>query len=131
MTVPRATNLLRLIVFTVPAVLLLAGVQPLLAAATGQVTATWAIDLAVPAIFAALMLFAAAKVLDRGDSVAPPWYSAWVLLPGAFVLCGAAAMCLIGALVQFAGITLATWFLLATGALLWSGGMVVVRQTSR
>lgn len=131
MTVPRATTLLRLIVFTVPAVLLLAGVQPLLAAATGQVTTTWAIDLAVPAIISALILFVAAKALDRGDSVAPPWYSAWVLLPGAFVLCGAAAMCLIGALVQFAGITPAMWFLLAGGAVLWSGGMLVVRQTSR
>jgi hypothetical protein len=131
MTVPRATNLLRLIVFTVPAVLLLAGVQPLLAAATGQVSAAWAMNLAVPAIVGALVFFITARVLDRGDGVAPPWYSAWLLMPGAFVLCGAAAMCLIGALVQFAGITSAMWFLLAVGALLWSGGMLVVRQTSR
>lgn len=128
---PRATTMLRLIVFTVPAVLLLAGVQPLLAAATGQVSPAWALYLAVPAIVAALIFFVAAKVLDRGDSVAPPWYSAWVLLPGAFVLCGAAAMCLIGALVQFAGVTSAMWSLLAAGALLWSGGMLVVRQASR
>jgi hypothetical protein len=131
MTMPRATTLLRLIAFTVPAVLLLAGVQPLVAAATGQVTAAWATALAGPAIVGALTLLLAARLLDRGDSVAPPWYSAWVLLPGAFVLCGAAAMCLIGALVQFAGITTAMWTLLAAGAALWSGGMVVVRQASR
>ena len=128
---PRATTLLRLIGFTVPAVLLLAGVQPLVAAATGQVTPSWGMDLAGPAIGGALVLLVAARMLDRGDSVAPPWYTAWVLLPGAFVLCGAAAMCLIGALVQFAGIVPAMWFLLAVGALLWSGGMLVVRQTSR
>lgn len=128
---PRATTLLRLIAFTVPALLLLAGVQPAVAAATGQVTPSWAVDLAAPAIVGALVLLVAARVLDRGDSVAPPWYSAWVLLPGAFVLCGAAAMCLIGALVEFAGIVPAMWFLLAVGTLLWSGGMLVVRQASR
>ncbi len=128
---PRATNLLRMITFTVPAVLLLAGVQPLVAAAAGQVTTAWAVALAVPAIAGAVLLFAGARVLDRGDSVAPPWYSAWVLLPGAFTLTGAAAMCLIGALVQFTGIPTAMWFLLAAGAVLWSGGMLVVRQASR
>ena len=128
---PPATTLLRLIGFTVPAVLLLGGVQPLVAAATGQVTPAWGIDLAAPAIGGALVLLVAARMLDRGDSVAPPWYSAWVLLPGAFILCGAAAMCLIGALVQFAGIVPAMWFLLAVGTVLWSGGMLVVRQTSR
>ena len=42
---PRATTLLRLIGFTVPALLLMAGVQPLLAAATGQVDSTWAFTL--------------------------------------------------------------------------------------
>ena len=128
---PRATTLLRLIAFTVPALLLLAGMQPVLAAATGQVTPAWAMDLAAPAVVGALVLFLGARMLDRGDSVAPPWYSAWVLLPGAFVLCGAAAMCLIGALVQFAGIVSAMWLLLAVGTLLWSGGMLVVRQASR
>jgi len=51
---PRATNLLRLITFTVPAFLFLAGVQPLLAAATGQVGRVWAFQLAGPAIAAAL-----------------------------------------------------------------------------
>jgi len=128
---PRATALLRLIGFTVPALLFMAGVQPLLAAATGQVDSTWAVRLAAPAVAGALMLFAAARVLDRGDGVVPPWYAAWVLLPGAFILTGAAAMCLIGALVQFAGITTAMWFLLGAGVVLWSGGMLVVRLASR
>jgi hypothetical protein len=128
---PRATTLLRLIAFTVPAFLLLAGVQPLLAAATGQVGKFWAVQLAVPAIGAAVALFVTARLLDRGDAVAPPWYSAWVLLPGAFVLTGAAAMCLMGALVQFAVITAAMWFLLLAGTFLWSAGMVLVRQASR
>lgn len=128
---PRATELLRLIAFTVPAVLLLAGVQPLLGAATGQVTSAWAVALAVPSIAGALALFLAARALDRGDAVVPPWYAAWVLLPGAFALTGAAAMCLIGALVQFGGITTAMWFLLCAGAVLWSGAMVWVRQASR
>jgi len=128
---PRATNLLRLITFTVPAFLFLAGVQPLLAAATGQVGRVWAFQLAAPAIAAAAALFVTARLLDRGDGIAPPWYSAWVLLPGAFVLSGAAAMCLIGALVQFAGVTAAMWFLLISGTFLWSAGMVWVKRASR
>ena len=128
---PRATVLLRLTVFTVPAVLLLAGVQPLLAAAAGQVRAAWALGLGGPAIGCALLLLLAARVFDRGDTVAPPWYSAWVLIPGAFTLAGAAAMCLIGALTEFASIAPAMWVLLASGAVLWSGGMLVVRLASR
>jgi hypothetical protein len=40
-------------------------------------------------------------------------------------------MCLIGALVEFAGITSAMWVLLGLGLVLWSGGMLVVRQASR
>ena len=128
---PRATTLLRLIGFTVPALLLLAGIQPLLAAATGQVTTAWAVGLAAPAMGGAFLMFAAARLLDRGDSVAPPWYSAWVLLPGAFALCGAAAMCLAGALIQLVAIQSAMWVLLIAGVVLWFGGMLVVRQASR
>ena len=130
-TVVPATILLRLISFTVPAFLLLAGVQPLVAAATGQQNVSAAMALGAPAIVAAVILIVGARALDRGDAVAPPWYSAWVLLPGAFVLTGASAMCLIGALVQFSAITSAMWLLLGTGAVLWSGGMLVVRQASR
>lgn len=128
---PPATILLRLIAFTVPCVLALTGVQPLIGAAAGEVSMEWAVGLSAPALAGAIILFAAGRLLDRGDSVQPPWYSAWVLLPGAFILTGAAAMCLIGALVQFAGVNPAMWFLLIVGAVLWSGGMVVVRQASR
>jgi hypothetical protein len=131
MTVPRATTLLRLIAFTVPAVLLLAGVQPLIAVAAGQENPGWAVPLSGPAIVAAVLLIVAARLLDRGDAVMPPWYAAWALLPGAFVLSGAAAMCLVGALVQYAGIASVMWFLLGFGLVLWAGGMLVVRQASR
>lgn len=84
-----------------------------------------------PAVAVALLLFGAGRLLDRGDRVQPPWYSAWVLLPGAFVLAGAAAMCIVGALVEFTRIAAATWVLLAAGLVLWSGAMLVVRHESR
>ena len=128
---PPASNLLRLVGFLVPAVLLLAGVQPLLGAAAGGVETGWALVLAGPAVAAAALLFVAGRWLDRGDSVQPPWYSAWVLLPGAFVLAGAASMCILGALVEMSQIAAAMWLLLAVGLVLWSGAMLVVRHESR
>ena len=131
MTVPPATTLLRLITFTVPCVLALAGLQPLVGAVAGVIPAPWALSLGVPALGGAVLLFAGARLLDRGDAVQPPWFSAWVLLPGAFTLTGAAAMCLIGALVQFAGVQASMWLLLGVGTVLWSGGVILVRQTSR
>ena len=131
LTVPSASTLLRLVGFVVPSVLLLAGVQPLLGAAAGGVETAWAVALAGPAVGAALLLFVAGRVLDRGDAVQPPWYAAWVLLPGAFVLAGAAAMCILGALVELDRIATAMWVLLAVGLVLWSGAMLVVRHESR
>lgn len=131
LTVPPASSLLRLLGFMVPSVLLLAGIQPAVGAAAGGVDRGWAAILSGPAVIAAVLLFAAGRILDRGDSVQPPWYSAWVLLPGAFVLAGAAAMCLVGALVEFSAIAGAMWLLLAVGAVLWSGAMLVVRHESR
>jgi hypothetical protein len=129
--VPPASNLLRLVGFVVPAVLLLAGVQPLLGAAAGGVGKGWAMALAGPAVAAALLLFLGGRLFDRGDAVQPPWYSAWVLLPGAFVLAGAASMCILGALVELSQIAAAMWLLLALGLALWSGAMLVVRHESR
>jgi hypothetical protein len=123
--------MLRLLVFAVPAALGAAGVQPLLGAATGVVGVRWAIDLTVPAVVVAVLVLIAGRLLDRGDAVQPPWYSAWVLLPGAFLLAGAAAMCVLGALVEFSLITWAMWTLLATGSLLWAAAMVLVRVGSR
>ena len=128
---PSASRLLRLFGFLVPCVLLLAGVQPLLGAAAGGVATAWAMTLAAPAVGAALLLFAGGRLMDRGDEVQPPWYSAWVLLPGSFVLAGAAAMCILGALVELRQIAAAMWVLLAAGVILWSGAMLVVRHESR
>jgi hypothetical protein len=128
---PRASRLLRLLAFAVPAGLALAGIQPLLGAAAGGVHLTWSLGLSTPALGAALLLFAAARLSDRGDEVQPPWYAAWALLPGAFLLAGAAAMCIYGALVEFSLITGTMWVLLAAGTVLWSSAIVVVRRTSR
>ena len=127
---PPASVMLRLLAFTVPSALALAGVQPLLGAAAGAVGAGWAIGLSGPAVGAAVLIFGAGRLFDRGDQVQPPWYSAWVLLPGAFLLAGAAAMCVFGALVEFPTITATMWALLVSGTVLWAAAMVLVRHAS-
>jgi hypothetical protein len=108
----------------------MAGVQPLLGAAAGAVGIGWAISLAAPAVGAAALIFLAARLFDRGDLVQPPWYTAWLLLPGSFLLAGAAAMCIFGALVEFGAITSTMWTLLATGVLAWATAMALVRRAS-
>jgi hypothetical protein len=123
--------MLRLLAFAVPSALAAAGVQPLLGAAVGAVHLLWAAGLAAPAIVVAALVFGLGKVLDRGDVAQPPWYSAWILLPGAFVLAGAAAMCIFGALVEFSLIAWTMWVLLIVGSLLWAAAMVFVRSASR
>jgi hypothetical protein len=128
---PRASAMLRLLVFAVPAALAAAGVQPLLGAATGVVPLRWAVELAIPAVFIAALVLIAGRLLDRGDAVQPPWYSAWVLLPGAFLLAGASAMCVLGALVELSLITWTMWALLGIGSLLWAAAMFLVRIGSR
>ncbi|HET6310147.1 MAG TPA: hypothetical protein VFH00_03980 [Candidatus Nitrosotalea sp.] len=128
---PRASAILRLLVFAVPAALAAAGVQPLLGAATRVVQPRWALGLAIPAVVGAALVLIAGRLLDRGDTVQPPWYSAWVLLPGAFLLAGAAAMCVLGALVELSLITWTMWALLGIGSLLWVAAMVLVRIGSR
>ncbi|TMF43425.1 MAG: hypothetical protein E6I23_10580 [Chloroflexi bacterium] len=128
---PPASRLLRLLGFAVPAALTLAGVQPILGAATGSVTAGWAVQLAAPAIVAAALLFVAARRFDRGDLVQPPWFAAWLLFPGAFLLAGAAAMCILGALVDFPIIAPTMWALVAAGTLAWAGAIVVVGRASQ
>jgi hypothetical protein len=129
--VPRASALLRLLAFAVPAALTIAGLQPLIAGAAGAVNMSWAASLGVPALGAAVLVFAVGRLHDRGDSAQPQWYSAWVLLPGAFLLAGAAAMCIFGALSELATIRLAMLALLVVGSLLWGAGIVLVRRTSR
>ena len=123
--------MLRLLAFAVPSALAAAGVQPLLGAATGAVQLGWAIGLTVPAVVGAGLVFGAGRLFDRGDSVQPPWYSAWVLFPGAFLLAGAAAMCIFGALVDFPIIAPTMWALVAVGTVAWSGAIAVVGRASR
>ncbi len=128
---PPASRILRLLAFAVPAALTLAGVQPILGAATGSVTPGWALQLAGPAIAAALVLYVAARRFDRGDLVQPPWYAAWLLFPGAFLLAGAASMCIFGALVDFPVIAPTMWALVAVGTVAWASAIAVVGRTSR
>jgi hypothetical protein len=128
---PPASAILRLLAFAVPSALATAGLQPLLGAATGAVELRWAIGLTAPAVIVAGLVFVAGRLFDRGDSVQPPWYSAWMLFPGAFLLAGAAAMCIFGALVEFSLITWTMWVLLIAGSLLWAAAMVLVRSASR
>jgi len=127
---PPASRMLRLVAFAVPAGLVMAGVQPLLGAAAGAVGFGWAMTLTTPAVAGAALIFGIGRLLDRSDLVQPPWFCAWLLLPGSFVLAGAAAMCIFGALVEFPGIPPTLWTLLAIGALCWATAIVVVRRTS-
>jgi len=128
--VPKASTLLRLLGFAVPAALAMAGIQPLLGAAAGEVGLGWAVSLAAPAVGAAALIFGVARIFDRGDLVQPPWYSAWLLLPGSFLLAGAAAMCIFGALVEFPSIAPTMWTLLAIGSVSWAAAMMLVRRAS-
>jgi hypothetical protein len=128
---PPASRILRLLAFAVPAALTLAGVQPILGAATGSVTPGWALQLAGPAIAAALALYVAARRFDRGDVVQPPWYAAWLLFPGAFLLAGAASMCIFGALVDFPVIAPTMWALVAVGTVMWASAIAAVGRASR
>ncbi len=122
--------MLRLVAFAVAAGLAMAGVQPVVAALAGAVGLRWALGLTAPAVVTAVVVFAAGRLINRGDSLQPPWYSAWLLLPGAFLLAGAAAMCIFGALVQLSLIPWTMWVLLVTGGVLWTGAMVLVRSNS-
>lgn len=131
MNLPPASAILRLLAFAVPSALALAGVQPVVAAAAGSVRLPWAVGLAAPALSGAVLVFVAGRLFDHGDSVQPPWYSAWLLLPGAFLLAGAAAMCIFGALVELDLITWTMWVLLVAGTLSWAAAMALVRSASR
>jgi hypothetical protein len=119
-----------MVAFAVAAGLGAAGVQPIVAAATGSVGLRWALGLTAPAVITAGLVFGAGRLSDRGDAVQPPWYSAWLLLPGSFLLAGAAAMCIFGALVEFSLIPWTMWILLVSGGLLWMTALVLVRSQS-
>jgi len=128
--VPHPSAILRLVGFAVVAGLAMAGIQPLVAATTGEIEMRWAVGLAAPALVTAGLLLAVSRISDRGDAVQPPWYSAWLLLPGSFLLAGAAAMCIFGALVEFSLIPWTMWVLLISGGLLWMAALVLVRSHS-
>lgn len=128
---PPASRLLRLLAFAVPALLAVSAVQPPLAALAGGTSGGWALGLALPCAAAAGGLLLAARLTDPGDVRQPPWYSAWALAPGAFVLAGAAAMCLYGALVASPAIRAGCWLLLGAGSTLWTGGLWWVRWAAR
>jgi len=122
--------MLRLVAFAVAAGLAMAGVQPVVAATTGEVGMRWAFSLTGPALLTAVLVFGAGQILNRGDMLQPPWYSAWLLLPGSFLLAGAAAMCIFGALVEFTVIPWTMWVLLISGAVLWMAALAMVRSRS-
>ena len=130
LNVPHPSAMLRLVAFAVAAGLAMAGVQPVVAATTGEVGMRWAFSLTGPALLTAVLVFGAGQILNRGDMLQPPWYSAWLLLPGSFLLAGAAAMCIFGALVEFTVIPWTMWVLLISGALLWMAALVMVRSRS-
>src|SRR5438046_10150069 len=109
----------------------MAGVQPFLAATTGSIDIRWAVGLTGPAVLTAGLVFGAGQLSDRGDGVQPPWYSARLLLPGSFLLAGAAAMCIFGALIQVMLIPWTMWVRLIAGSTLWTAGLVLVRGHSR
>ncbi|HET9781396.1 MAG TPA: hypothetical protein VFR33_06420 [Candidatus Dormibacteraeota bacterium] len=127
---PRPSMILRMVGFAVAAGLAMAGVQPVVAATTGSVRMAWAIGLSAPAVVTAVLVFIAVRLINRGDAIQPPWYSAWLLLPGAFLLAGAAAMCIFGALVEVSLISPTMWTLLVSGGSLWILAMVLVRARS-
>jgi hypothetical protein len=128
---PRPSAILRLVAFAVASGLAMAGVQPVVAAAAGSLDLRWAVGLTAPAVITAGLVFGVGMLSDRGDSVQPPWYSAWLLLPGSFLLAGAAAMCIFGALVEFTLIPSTMWVLLISGGMLWTAGLGLVRSNSR
>lgn len=128
---PRPSSILRMVGFAVAAGLAMAGVQPVVAAATGSVPIGWAIGLTAPAVVTAALVFIGVRLINRGDVLQPPWYSAWLALPGAFLLAGAAAMCLFGALVEVSLIPPVMWLLLISGGSSWILAMALVRARSR
>src|SRR5256885_16903603 len=97
---PQASAMPGRLAFPARAPLATDGLQPLLGTGAGGLRVRGAFGLAVPAIVVAALVFGAGKLFDRGDVVQPPWYSAWILFPGAFLLAGAATMCIVGALVE-------------------------------
>ncbi|MDQ6917757.1 MAG: hypothetical protein M3Z98_00210 [Candidatus Dormibacteraeota bacterium] len=126
-----ASSSLRLLAFAVPAALGVSAIQPLLAALTGQVSPNWALQLAAPALLTAGLMMVAARLTDRTGEAAPPWYSAWALLPGSFILAGAASMCVFAAFVELPQIRVLGLAFLVAGALTWAAALTWVRRAAK
>jgi hypothetical protein len=101
------------------------------AALTGQVSLEWALEISAPSLLTAGLLMVAARLTDRAGDSAPPWYSAWALLPGSFILAGAASMCVFGAFVELPQIRVLDWVFLAAGAVGWAAALAWVRRVAR
>jgi len=116
----------------VPAALGVSALQPLLGWLAGQVSAAWALSLGGPGLFVVGLLMVAGRLSDdRDDTRPPPWYSAWLLMPGSFLLAGAATMCIFGAFVEFPPIPATCWALLASGFVTFAGALAWVRRAAR
>ena len=115
-----------------PAALGVSAIQPFLGWLAGQVGATWAFSLGGPGLLVVGLLMLAGRLSDnRVDERPPPWYSAWLLMPGSFLLAGAATMCIFGAFVEFDPIPATCWTLLGAGFILFAGALVWVRRAAR
>ena len=128
---PPASSSLRLLAFAVPAALGVSAIQPVIAALAGQVSLNWALQLAAPSLLTAGLLMVAARLTDRAGEFAPPWYSAWALLPGSFILAGAASMCVFAAFIELPLIRVLAWSLLLAGAMAWAAALALVRRAAR
>jgi hypothetical protein len=128
---PPGSTSLRLLAFAVPAALGVSAIQPLIAALAGQVSLNWALELAAPGLLTAGLLMVAARLTDRTGDFAPPWFSAWALLPGSFILAGAASMCLFAAFVELGQIRMLAWVFLLAGAVTWAAALAWVRRAAR
>ncbi len=126
---PPASATLRLLAFAVPTGLALSAIQPLIAAIAGSVHAGWALTVSVPALLVALCVMLADRLSDR-DGV-PPWYSAWALMPGAFLVAGAASMCLIAAFIEWPSVRAVEWVLMVLGGLSWMPALIWIRFRSQ
>jgi hypothetical protein len=128
---PPASRSLRLLAFAVPAALGVSAIQPVVAALTGQVSLNWALELAAPGLLTAGLLMVAARLTDRRGDSPPPWYSAWALLPGSFILAGGASMCVFAAFVELPQIRLLARSFLLAGAVTWAAALTWVRRAAR
>ena len=128
---PPASRSLRLLAFAVPAALGVSAIQPLIAALAGQVSLEWGLELTAPSLLTTGLLMGAARLTDRAGDSPPPWYSAWALLPGSFILAGAASMCVFAAFIELPQIRVLAWAFLVAGAVAWAAALTWIRRAAR